>query len=841
MCRLAASTIAVRGCFRSRLFCGAWAAAAAVCAAGGAAAQGLDEIVVTAERRELSLQDTPISVVAFSSETMELKGIETIEDIATFTPNLDIKGSRFSGNNDPTWQIRGLSGGGGTTGERAVGLYIDGVYVPRTTGPFLNVLDIERIEVLRGPQGTLFGRNSTGGAIRIFTKKPGPDREAYVKLGLGNFDRQDVQFMVNAPVSDTFRIRAQLASLEEDGYVRRGSQMLGGEEDTIGRLQFAFLPSDAVTVNVNLSRTKLDSDGGAQDLTLWDMRPDLNFQGNYADWLSDFLQAAGQPRLGVYNDPRVVLDDYTMPDWCFIDDADPDWDKACEQWNKLTFDQLDATVEWRINDRMTLTSITGLSRYDSSAVDDAQLLGFSWSPSDVNSDTKYQEVQLNTALADGRINLVSGLTYFNEQASSDAEASLSVVGTSSFFAQQPLGDAWAGLRSQNNILTDTDSTSWGLFLNAAVNVTDKFTITPGVRWAKDEKFVEQTAFASDNFVPFEGDRTVIHAGDDWNKVDWRLTFDYNITDHHMVYVTASKAYRAGAYSLPSAGPGQPAISPSVSGEDQSAALAITPPFIPPETVENKEIGFRTEWLDRRLRVNLTYYKMLYTDRQGPIHVTDLTTTAGFVIRLADTGDVDLWGLELDGQLAVTDNFSLDFTAGKADYKLHDVCANDGDFLFPGPAEDSYSVGGRWSKDLRSSGNLTFSLSYGYVGDQETHPGGTLAPCASPEASWFFDSRYTNEGYGLLNGRIRYASSSGRWSGSLFANNLTDKVYSNYASRAGGGWWDFTALSIPPLNPTTLAIAVPQRSVVQQVRGRPREVGVTFQYNFGSGASATARR
>jgi iron complex outermembrane receptor protein len=148
--------------------------AAAALAPGWVFAQGLEEIVVTAERRELSLQDTPISVVAFTSETMELKGIETMEDIATFTPNLDIKGSRFSGNNDPTWQIRGLSGGGGTTGERAVGLYVDGVYVPRTTGPFLNVLDVDRIEVLRGPQGTLFGRNSTGGAIRIFTKKPCP-------------------------------------------------------------------------------------------------------------------------------------------------------------------------------------------------------------------------------------------------------------------------------------------------------------------------------------------------------------------------------------------------------------------------------------------------------------------------------------------------------------------------------------------------------------------------------------------------------------------------------------------------------------------------------------------
>jgi iron complex outermembrane receptor protein len=807
---------------RIALACGV---AAATCIYNAAFAQELEEIVVTAERRALSLQDTPISVAAFSAETMELKGIETIEDISTFTPNLDIKGSRFAGNNNPTWQIRGLSGGGGTTGERAVGLYVDGVFVPRTTGPFLNVLDVERIEVLRGPQGTLFGRNSTGGAIRIFTKKPGPDPESYVKLALGNFDRQDISFMVNAPFTEQFRLRAQLASLSEDGYVHRGTQMLGSEDDKIGRLQLAFLPTDDLTINVNFSHTDLESDGGAQDLTLWDMRPNLNFEGNYADWLSDFLEAAGQPRLDAYQDPRVVLDDYTMPDWCFIDDADPDWDKACEQWNELTFDQVDANIEWRISDRLTLTSITGFSSYDSSAVDDAQLLGFSWNPSAVNSDTTYQELQLNSALADGRVNLVAGITYFDEQASSDADAALSVVGTSNYFTQQANGNAWSGLRAQNNILTDTDATSYGLFLNAAVDVTDKFTITPGVRWAYDEKYVEQTEFASDNFTPFVGDSTTIHASDDWSEVDWRLTLSYDITDDHMIYATSSKAYRAGAYSLPS-GPGAPGILETASGEAQSADLALSPPFIPPETVKNHEIGLRTEWLDSRLRLNLTYYKMLYTDRQGPVAVVDPTTNTGFIIQLVNTGDVDLWGVEMDGQFAVSDSFMLDFSAGDVDYKLHDICGNNGDFLFPGPVEQSYSLGGRWDKALEAGSRLTFSLSYGYVGDQETHPGGTLMACPSPAAGWFFDSRYTNEGYGLLNGRVRYESPDARWTGTLFVNNLTDEVYSNYASRAGGGWWDF-------VNPAVAGgIGAPLRSVVQQVRGRPREYGVTFQYNFG---------
>jgi iron complex outermembrane receptor protein len=323
---------------------------------------------------------------------MELKGMETIEDIAEFTPNLDLKGSRFSGNTEPIWQVRGLSGGGGVTGQRATGFYIDGIYMPRTSGPFLNVLDVERIEILRGPQGTLFGRNSTGGAIRVFSKKPGPDQEAYVKATLGNFDRQDLSAMVNVPISDVVQFRVQAASLSEDGYIHRGTQMLGSEDNTIGRLQLAVLPSDTVTVNFNLSYNKAESDGGAQDVVLWDMLPDQNYQGNYADWVSDFLQAAGQPRLDVYNDPRVILDDYTMPDWCFIDDANPDWDPLCEQYNNSEFTQFDATVEWDINDRLTLTSITGISHFESEGITDSQLLGFSWAPTGTDSDVLYQEL-----------------------------------------------------------------------------------------------------------------------------------------------------------------------------------------------------------------------------------------------------------------------------------------------------------------------------------------------------------------------------------------------------------------------------------------------------------------
>src|SRR5690606_29218612 len=199
-------------------------------AASSAHAQ-LEEVVVTAERREMSLQDTPISVVAFSGESLELKGVRDMMELANIAPNLDIKGSRGTGNTSPNYQIRGIGGGGGATGERGVGFYIDNVFMPRTTGPVMRVLDVERIEVLRGPQGTLFGRNSTGGAIRVFTQQPGPERDAYLRLTGGNFDRRELTGMINVPLSDEFYLRAQAAVLEQDGFVERGPQTLGDSDD----------------------------------------------------------------------------------------------------------------------------------------------------------------------------------------------------------------------------------------------------------------------------------------------------------------------------------------------------------------------------------------------------------------------------------------------------------------------------------------------------------------------------------------------------------------------------------------------------------------------------------
>jgi iron complex outermembrane receptor protein len=226
--------------------------------------------------------------------------------------------------------------------------------------------------------------------------------------------------------------------------------------------------------------------------------------------------------------------------------------------------------------------------------------------------------------------------------------------------------------------------------------------------------------------------------------------------------------------------------------------------------------------------------MSYSDRQAPVQVLDNSTPTGFRIEVVDSGDVDLSGIELDGQIAATDNLQFDFSAGLLDPKLYDVCANNGDFLFPGPAESSYSLGLNWAKAISGGNVLSWALNYAWVGKQQTHPGGTMTDCGTagpppgwPAApAWFFDSRYELPDYGLLNGRVSLASANGDWIVTLYGNNLTDEVYANYATRFGGGFWDFTPPWVQP------DIQQYERSALGNTMGRPRELGVSFQYNFG---------
>ena len=778
-----------------------------------------ETIVVTAERRATNLQDTPLSVVAITSEIAEAKGIEDLEDLAKFTPNLSITPSRGGGNNSAYFVIRGIGGGGGATGERGVGMYVDGIYMPRTSGAVLRVLDVDRIEVLRGPQGTLFGRNSTGGAIRIFSKQPSDEFEGYVRGTVGNMDRTDLVGMVNIPLGDTFAIRAQGAYLEQDGFVRRGTEKLGAERDIIGRIQARWEPSSRLRATLGFLYNDSESNGTPYVMTEFDMRPGIEgvIQGNYADWINDAFKLAGQAPLAAYNDPRIVSGDpFRASDLCFMDDFNPDYDPACNQFSDDVFWQADFNLAYDLTDTLTVTSITGYSELEHEGNTDFQVLGTENRTENVASEVFYQELQLNAALFGGAVDLVTGGSYFRED-SSAPNFNVTRRGTSTFTPQRPgtPPNADAGLFRVADTITEQVSDSFGVFASATLHVNEHLNLTGGVRHAWDKKDYTQTRFPATDFIPAPGTiSTTVNADASFKAFDYRGTVDLHITDDIMAYATISKAYKAGSFA-------HTIVSWTAANNATGAAQSAVIEPIPNEKVINYEIGTRMELFDGRLRLNPTAFIMYYTNRQaaaqvpcGPprlpqIPVGSPQCPVGFLIQVSNQGDVRLQGVEVDGQLAITRNFVIDGSFAFTDPELRNAPAGTVN-MFPDIPSPTYNAGASWSL-FPAFGEVTLNANYAYVGKQATHP---------TEGT---DSAYTLPSYGLVNARVQVKLDALPVTVTAFANNLLDNTYATYAQRFGGGFWDSPSGAGP--------LASPPRSALSEIRGRPREFGLTVQYDF----------
>ena len=253
-----------------------------------------------------------------------------------------------------------------------------------------------------------------------------------------------------------------------------------------------------------------------------------------------------------------------------------------------------------------------------------------------------------------------------------------------------------------------------------------------------------------------------------------------------------------------------------------------PDEVPPERLNNREIGMRSEWFESRLRLNATAFEMALTDRQGAAAVADATAPTGFTIQVMSQGDVDLDGFELETNLAVTDRFTLEAAAGWIDYVMANLCINNGPSLIPSPIEESWNLGGRYDLPMRNNGNLSIGMDYSFVGAQETHPGGltpeqnTALGCSGTGALNFQDSRYRLGQLWPAEPTVRYEPGD-KWSLTLYGSNLTDEHYGNNAQAFGRGFWTAGG-PLVGINDIT-------RNAIAEFRGRPREYSVMFQYNF----------
>lgn len=631
----------------------------------GAQEPGLEEVVVTAERREASIQDTPVSVVALSSAQMQDFGMSDLKGLQDFVPGLSV-GGFSAGDTEPNWYIRGVGGGDART--KGVGLYIDDVYYASANGSLLDVVDVERVEVLRGPQGTLFGRNTTGGLVQFVTVKPQPEFGGYVRGELGSYDRADISGVVNVPVNEQVLARFTAARLHNDGYVSQANGMpkLGNKDTQIGRAQFRFLPTDALTIDLSGTYVDYEDDGAAQVAIKIQEEPAAIgelFESLNPD-LPEIASFAG-------GDCMVGVGDSND---CTTYGSDLDQRREGE----LAVGNL--TVNYDMTEAITLKSITGYIDVDAfqNAADWDGLPLPMWSSQNAVDDeqTFSQELQFLGESLGGSVSWQTGV-YYSELSQDNHSTTVRCCGFAS--SGGPTGGA-----------NEIRSSNIGIYGDGTVSLTDRLRLSVGARYTDDE--------LSHNVL----------GSVDWDDVIWRTNLQYDWTDDVMIYGSIGTGYRAGGVS-------QLCESPVPECYDLFDA----------ESLVNREIGVRSGWLDGRLRLNLTYFDMEWKDRQVATLTVDPQSETGVVSTTENIGKAGLDGVELEADITPADRITISAAASVLDADILQG-GEPGSTLQPGdemPRAPSlnYRVGGSYRLPLGNGGSLLFRSDVAFTDEQRSFP------------------------------------------------------------------------------------------------------------------------
>ncbi len=744
--------------------------AQAVTGEGGAK---LEEIVVTAQMREENIQEVPIAISAFDSASLDELGINDIRDLQLFVPGLTVVSE-----NSPVQTSINLRGVG-TPGdnwalESSVGLYVDGVYRSRQSSALNNLVDIQRVEVLKGPQGTLFGKNTTSGAIQYITVAPDlNDYGGYSEVSAGNLAYLNANGAINIPVVEgkaAARISGGIST--RDGYVR--NIVTGEDQNDLNRFalrgQFLLAPSEALSVRIIADYQQMDEKCCSQSVVLNSPR-DL--------YMRDTLGAT------------IVLQDR------FDDDI-----SAADVINRALIEEsgLSAEVNWRL-DAVTLTSITAYRKFDSENFFDGDstdlfTLNNNWFAS---QDTFTQEFRV-TGSVGKRFKYIGGAYYFDQELDARQElplgpdlnpllgnptnaSYLTALGTSCAAAGVAPADCTAPVYRDGDLITNFENqkqSSWALFAQGDVGLTDDLILTLGLRYLDEQKELS-TRFIESRYNPawaVIGFTSPVPVDIDGRKFsDSALTgtakLAYRWSDDVMTFMSYGHGYKSGGTNGRRLPPGVPVT-------------------FNPETVDSYEIGLKADFLDNRLRLNASVFHMEFDDFQAQ----SFNGAGGFILRNA--GKITSEGAELDLSFAATDWLTLT-TGGAYVDAIYDRFDR-------GPCIQTPAVG---SPDAGQPNFPTFCdlsgrrvqgtpewAGYGSAYAKRYVANGNML-YGQLDVSWRDDTpigpendpNKTVDSYTLTNLRLGYEFGGGRYDVSLWSKNLFDVDYRkgpyNSTLRAGG--------------------------------------------------------
>ena len=726
---------------------------------------GLQEVVVTARYRVENLQQTPIAISAITADDIQQRGFTSASDIGYSVPNASLRPAQAAFGNSMTAFIRGVGQYDFNFAfEPGVGIYVDDVYYPTVMGTQIDLMDLERVEVLRGPQGTLFGRGAIGGAIRYVSKQPTGSNTGFVEGTVGDFHRVDLRAGYDfALIPDKLFARITGVSKKQDGYQKRidfvcahpseagtlpaqthnrsgGCQVgtLGGTDVAGARGVIRYIISDNADINVALDYQRDDSESRADSL--------LGI-GPFIPPVAAWDQAMFN-KYGVHYDNRFLTGNPLVTYATF---SDPYSGLSFSPKTSLNQKGIAGTLNLKITDDISAKLITNWRNWNSyfSTDQDGTPLGFSVVDGIEQFTYRTAELQISGKLFE-RLEWTAGGFYYLGNGSSAQQVELPpFMPNFAAYLSNPTGctvQPLTGACTPNSLLVD------GLdvgrfenesgFIHGVYRLTDAWHFTAGARYSSDKKH--------DNF-----DNTQYKTAIDSNAThfDWLVGTDYQITDSTMVYVTASTGYRPPAYNPR---PFQPSQFVAVKGESMKAY----------------EIGVKSDLFDRRLRVNAAAFYNDFTQRIVPVAGTDCLNIPGTTTPISpcigipktnyqnSPGKVS--GGELEMQLRPINPLMITASVGYTKFTASDP-TNGGITPSGSPIYVPKWNGAASAQYVYSLPNgATVTPRYDAYLQTQICSGRNVSSCTA--------------GYTLHNARIEYATPERTWTAAAGISNLTNKAY-----------------------------------------------------------------
>ncbi len=732
----------------------------------------LDTIKVTAQSREQELKDVPIAISVINGQLIDDVAATDIGDLDMFVPGLEVSDGSPT---QPRYAIRGISTGDfGIGTDPAVGVYIDGVYSARTGGAMLAFNDIERIEVLKGPQGTLFGRNSAAGAVSIITNKPGNVVEGNARVRVGEDGRRYLSGLFNLPMGERNALRFSALSNHSDGWITDAGngKELNPEDTWAVRAAWRSDLGESTTLNLSWDYENIDQLARpAVGLIALDPYPAT------APYPADPATYLNPLRAPVYNDVRGNEESRTF--------------------NGVTL-QIDHAFDWG-----SLQSTTAVRDFDTENREDedgTNRINLYFDTANIESNRSYYQ-EFKFSGVSGRFDWVAGASWFKEEADQTSETNLFTdsIGTAmgnlpaygmNVFGllDQVLEGAGLPLRMQGHRWTERmvntgDAQAYAAFGDVIWHASDRLNLTFGLRVTHDRKEfgwynglrdaptldatvtmldqagffdlvgIDPLLFQQDFVFAFgELEGQTVRRKDSWTDLSPRFVIDYALNDNTMVFGSIAKGYKAGGFN---------SVQPLSEFDN--------------EDVWNAEFGIKAVFPERKLSINASSFYYIYKDRQAI--TLDLNTAGSGVPRyIVDTSDMQAWGLDMDLQWRPIPGLDLMLNGAFIDASFKDGVSPNGRDLSGEATGEPYfsaSLGASYTWMLDDGGDLRFSLLHAYRGKSRCNvESSTQGTCRiSPN---FRNGQAQNR----TDVRLQWTAASGHWGLGLYGNNVFDEQYVN---------------------------------------------------------------